>query len=83
MKKKNLLIELLEDSEKVSFYSPRFEGDELTEFERFLTQFKDFYPNDVAQLVYRLDIIKREGAADRYFRYEGTLHDRVMALPSH
>ena len=83
MTKKNLLIELLEDSEKVSLYSPRFEGEELTEFEKFLFQFKDSYPNDVAQLVYRLDIIKREGAADRHFRYEGTIRDRVMALPSH
>jgi len=83
MTKKNLLIELLEDSEKVSLYSPRFEGEELTEFEKFLFQFKDSYPYDVAQLVYRLDIIKREGAADRHFRYEGTIRDRVMALPSH
>ena len=32
---------------------------------------------------YRLDIIKRDGAADRHFRYEGTKRDRVMALPSH
>ena len=83
MTKKNLLIELLEDSEKVSLYSPRFEGEEFTEFEKFLYQFKDSHPNDVAQLVYRLDIIKREGVADRYFRYEGTIRDRVMALPSH
>jgi hypothetical protein len=39
--------------------------------------------DDVRQLVYRLDIIKRDGAADRHFRYEGTRRDRVMALPSH
>lgn len=81
--KKDLLIELLEDSSKVSLYSPRFEGEEYTEFEKFLLQHKDSYPNDVAQIVYRLDIIKRDGAADRHFRYEGTKRDRVMALPSH
>lgn len=80
---KNLLIELLEDGDKVSLYSPRFEGEEYTEFEKFLLKYKDNYPNDVAQLVYRLDIIKRDGAADRHFRYEGTHRDRVMALPSH
>ena len=28
---KNLLIELLETGEKVSLYSPRFEGEEYTE----------------------------------------------------
>lgn len=81
--KKNLLIELLEDNENVSLYSPRYEGEEFTEFEKFLLQYKDLYPNDIAQLVYRLDIIKRDGANDRHFRYEGTKRDRVMALPSH
>ncbi len=81
--KKNLLIELLEDNEKVSLYSPRYDGEEFTEFEKFLLQYKDLYPNDIAQLVYRLDIIKRDGANDRHFRYEGTKRDRVMALPSH
>ena len=33
--------------------------------------------------MYRLDIIKRDGARDMHFRYEGTRRDRVMALPSH
>ena len=80
---RNLLIELLEDGDKVSLYSPHFEGEEYSEFEKFLLEFKDTYPDDVRQLVYRLDIIKRDGAADRHFRYEGTRRDRVMALPSH
>ncbi len=80
---KNLLIELLEDGYKVSLYSPRFDGETYTEFEKFLLEYKDSYPKDVAQIVYRLDIIKRDGADDRHFRYEGTKRDRVMALPSH
>ena len=61
---RNLFIELLEDGEKVSLYSPHFEGEEYSEFEKFLLTYKDTYPNDVRQLVYRLDIIKRDGAAD-------------------
>jgi hypothetical protein len=80
---RNLLIELLEDGEKVSLYSPHFEGEEYSEFEKFLLTYKDIYPDDVRQLVYRLDIIKRDGASDMHFRYEGTRRDRVMALPSH
>ena len=80
---RDLLIELLEDGEKVSLYSPHFEGEEYSEFEKFLLEYKDTYPDDIRQLVYRLDIIKRDGAIDRYFRYEGTKRDRVMALPSH
>ena len=62
---RNLLIELLEDGEKVSLYSPHFEGEEYSEFEKFLLTYKDTYPDDVRQLVYRLDIIKRDGARDR------------------
>ena len=80
---RNLLIELLEDGEKVSLYSPHFEGEEYSEFEKFLLTYRETYPDDVRQLVYRLDIIKRDGAEDRHFRYEGTMRDRVMALPSH
>ena len=81
--KRNLFIELLEGGDKVSLYSPHFEGEDYSEFEKFLLEFKDTYPDDIRQIVYRLDIIKREGAEDRHFRYEGTRKDRVMALPSH
>ncbi|MDD6003272.1 MAG: hypothetical protein PUC50_13875 [Bacteroidales bacterium] len=80
---RDLFIELLEDGERVSLYSPHFDGEEYTEFEKFLLEYKDKYPYDVRQLVYRLDIIKRDGAEDRHFRYEGTRRDRLMALPSH
>ncbi len=80
---RNLFLELLEDNNMVSLYSPHFEGEEYSEFEKFLLAYKDTYPDDVRQLVYRLDIIKRDGAEDRHFRYEGTRRDRVMALPSH
>lgn len=69
--KKNLFIELLESNGKVSLYSPKFKGEQYTEFEKFLLKFKDLYPEDIKQIVYRLDIAKREGAEDRHFRYEG------------
>lgn len=80
---KNLLIELLEDGEKVSLYSPRFEGEKYTEFEKFLLEFKDSHPRDVQVLIRRIELIKQNGAEDRHFRYEGTRQDRIMALPSH
>lgn len=80
---KNLLIELFETGEKVSLYSPRFEGEEFTEFEKFLLTYKNSYTKDVQILIRRLDIIKEMGTEDRFFRYEGSKQDRVMALPSH
>ena len=54
---RNLLIELLEDGEKVSLYSPHFEGEEYSEFEKFLLTNKDTFPDDVRQLVYRLYLL--------------------------
>lgn len=80
---RDLLIELLESGEKVSLYSPRFEGEQYTEFEKFLLTYKDTYLSDIQILIKRIDIIKQNGAEDRYFRYEGTMNDRIMALPSH
>lgn len=56
---KNLLIELLETGEKVSLYSPRFEGEEYTEFEKFLLTYKDRYAQDVQILIRRIDITKK------------------------
>lgn len=49
---RNLLIELLETGEKVSLYSPRFEGEEYTEFEKFLLEFKDSHAHDVLRYWY-------------------------------
>ena len=43
---RNLLIELLEQGEKVNLYSPKFEGEEYTEFEKFIIKFKDNYRSD-------------------------------------
>ena len=50
---RNLLIELLEDGDKVSLYSPHFEGEEYSELEKFLLAYKDTYPDDVRQIVCR------------------------------
>lgn len=80
---RNLLIELLEEGDKVSLYSPKFEGETCTEFEKFLMKYMESHLRDVQILIRRIDIIKEQGADDRYFRYEGKMNDRVMALPSH
>ncbi len=78
------MIELLEDGEKVSLYSPKFEGEEYTEFEKFIIEFKDKeeFSNDLGVIFARLNVIKQNFAEDRYFRYEGRPNDRVQALPA-
>ena len=80
---RNLLIELLEDGERVSLYSPKFEGEEMTEFEKFITTYQTTHLLDLQQIVRRLDMIKQSGAEDRHFRLEGKMNDRVAGLPSY
>lgn len=57
---RNILIELLETGEKVSLYSPRFEGEEYTEFEKFLIEYKnkEEFATDLGVIFARLNVIK-------------------------
>ncbi|MCQ2740459.1 MAG: hypothetical protein MJ237_09605 [bacterium] len=82
--RQNLLLELLEDGENVSLYSPRFEGEIYTEFEKFILEYKDKdeFSTDLGVIFARINVIKEKFAEDRYFRYEGTTKDRVRALPA-
>ena len=80
---RNLLIELLEYGARVSLYSPKFEGESMTEFEKFITTYQTSHLRDLQQIIRRLDAIKQQGADDRHFRYEGKMRDRVKGLPSH
>lgn len=81
--KKKLSIELIEEYEKVNFYSPLFEGEQYNEFEKFLLTYKDIYPKDIAVIMSRLDKIAIDGVFERHFRYAGKVKDRTSELPSH
>jgi hypothetical protein len=44
---------------------------------------KEEFGEDLGIIMGRLETIKRMGAEDRYFRYEGRSFDRVRALPAY
>ena len=81
--KKRTTVDLVEQSEKVSFYSISFQMDRTTEFERFLSKFeKEAELNeDYQRILAALEIILDRGALERYFRPEGTMEDNLCALP--
>lgn len=81
--KKKTTLELVEQSEKVSFYSISFAADKTTEFERFLAKFeKEAVLNkDYQRILNALRIILDKGALERYFRPEGKMRDNLCALP--
>lgn len=75
-------LELVMETEKVSMYSPKFNGETQTEFEKFLSanqnqshpQLKKFFD----AIVSVIEKIGETGAYERYFRPEG---GNVKAVP--
>ena len=76
-------LELVEQSEAVRLYSIRFIDKDLTEFERFLHEFRENAElnKDFQRIVYAISKILDNGAFERYFRPEGKYSDGVCAVP--
>ena len=76
-------LEIVEQSELVSLYSIKFNGENATEFEKFLQTFKDNAElnADFQRIVYAVSKILTNGALERYFRPEGKFNDGVCAIP--
>ena len=74
---------MVEQSEKVSFYSISFQMDRTTEFERFLSKFEEEaeFNEDYQKILAALEIILDKGALERYFRPEGKMDDNLCAIP--
>ena len=81
--KKRTTVDLVEQSEKVSFYSISFQMDRTTEFERFLSKFEEEaeFNEDYQKILAALEIILDKGALERYFRPEGKMDDNLCAIP--
>ncbi len=77
-------LELVMETEKVSMYSPKYDGESLNEFEKFLTenqthtnpQLKTFFD----AILSVIEKIEETGACERYFRPEG---GNVKAVPTY
>lgn len=65
---KNLLIELLETGEKVSLYSPRFEGEEYTElrksFSPIRTNMPKMYKSSLEGLILSRKMVQKIDSSD-------------------
>ena len=81
--KKRTTVDLVEQSEKVSFYSISFQMERTTEFERFLSKFEEEaeFNEDYQRILAALEIILDRGALERYFRPEGSINDNLCAIP--
>lgn len=79
---KQTTIKTIEQNNNVSLYSICFNGDELSEYEKFLTMFKDNarLNRDFQTILLALAKIVEVGALERFFRNEGRMNDNLCAL---
>ena len=75
---------LVEEAKNCTLYTILFLSEDDTEFEQFFNKFKDdveFSP-DLMRIVGFIGKIADFGALERFFRPEGKMSDRVVALPT-
>lgn len=79
---KQATIKTIEQNDNVSLYSICFNGDKLSEYEKFLTAFKDnaHFNRDFQTILLALAKIVEVGALERFFRNEGRMNDDLCAL---
>ncbi len=79
---KEAVLKTIEQNDNVCLYSICFEGSELSEYEKFLNEFKDnaTYNRDFNIILLALSKIIDRGALERFFRIEGKMSDNVAAL---
>lgn len=78
----SISLKTIEQNDNVSMFSICFDGNEESEFEKFLNEFKDnaTYNKDFNVILLALSKIIDKGALERFFRNEGKMNDSVKAL---
>lgn len=75
-------LKTIEQNDNVGLFSICFDGNEESEFEKFLYEFKDnaTYNKDFNVILMAISKIIDKGALEWFFRNEGKMHDNVKAL---
>lgn len=79
---KEVKLKTIEQTDNVGLYSICFNGDSVSEFEKFLDTFKEQgkYNKDFNKILLALTKIIEKGALERIFRPEGKMSDDLCAL---
>lgn len=74
---------LLNSGENCTVYTIQFLNDDMHEFEKFVTKFRENAElnDDYHRIAAFISQILQRGALERYFRFEGKMKDSVIALP--
>lgn len=78
----SVTLKTIDQNDNVGMFSICFDGNEESEFERFLNEFKDnaTLNKDFNVILLALSKIIDKGALERFFRNEGKMSDNVKAL---
>lgn len=78
----SVTLKTIEQNDNVGMFSICFDGNEESEFERFLNEFKDnaTLNKDFNVILLALSKIIDKGALERFFRNEWKMSDNVKAL---
>lgn len=79
---KTVELRIVAEGNGATLYSMSFDDNELTEYEKFLTKFKNnaTYNRDFNKILVALGTIIDFGALERRFRVEGKMKDKLCAL---
>ncbi len=79
---KTVKVKTIEQNDNVSLYSICFNGDEESEFEKFLSEFRNNAKlnEEYRRILVAINHIVEKGALERFFRPEGKMKDNVCAL---
>ena len=81
MKKSFIIDELKIPGEKCQIFTIHYEGEELSEFDKFLTDHEKKYPKNIEDIVVRISKMKlRNGCPDVYFKDVSTPFDAICRL---
>jgi hypothetical protein len=81
--KHKISIVSFEEHENTNLYSIVIDNNDRCETELFFNDLVKDNKKDAIQMVNLLDKIAKNGAQERYFRYEGARSDNICALPDH
>lgn len=69
-------------TEKAGLFTICFEGESFSEFEKFISNYKDGYSKELSVILAAINkMLSASGFLERYFRPEGKMRDGVCALP--
>lgn len=76
-------LKMIKEAMNCTLYTIQFIEDNMDEFEKFYSRFKDdlLYNPDLMKIVRIIGRIGDLGALERFSRQEGKMKDRVCALP--